>query len=273
MTNYIDIRKEISGSDSAFLKHLPGFIISILKKIIHQDEMNALLNKFADLSTAEFLNAMLKEMRIQVQIKGTENLPEQSKCFFVANHPFGIADGLILTHIVTEKYGEFRSIGNNVFLLIPQLRPAIAAVNVFGSERREYLKELDKVYCSELPITHFPAGIVSRTIKGKVQDSEWQKSMITKAVSCKRDIVPLFFDGKNSNLFYAIYRIRKAIGLNLNIELMLLPREFFNKKGKTITVSIGKKIPCTHFDKSKTPKEWTAWLKKETYELKANGNS
>ena len=256
MEKYIDIRKQIRNSESAFLKRLPGFIISVLTKIIRQKELNLLLNKYADLNTYDFLEVMLKEMNINLEVKGLENLPDQSKCFFVANHPFGIADGMILTYLVSRKYGDFRSIGNDVFLLIPPLRPIIAAINVFGTSQREYYRELEKVYNSDLPITHFPAGIVSRIVNGKVMDGPWLKSMISKSVSCNRDIVPLFFDGKNSRLFYSIFRIRKFLGIKLNIELMLLPNEFFNKKGKTINVHIGEMIPHTTFDKSKNQMEW-----------------
>ncbi|MFB6319500.1 1-acyl-sn-glycerol-3-phosphate acyltransferase [Saccharicrinis sp. FJH54] len=270
MEQYIDIRKEIRNSESAFLKRLPGFIITLITKIIRQNEMNDLLNRFGHLKTYDFLDAMLKEMQIKIDVKGLENLPDKSKCFFVANHPFGVADGLILTYIVSGKYGEFRSIGNNVFLLIPPLRPIIAAINVFGTNGREYFKELDKVYHSELPITHFPAGIVSRVVNGKVMDDSWHKSMITKSVSCQRNIVPLFFDGKNSRLFYAIYRVRKFFGIKLNIELMLLPNEFFNKKGRTISVHIGHMIPYATFDKSKSQIEWAQWLKDKTYSLKSS---
>ncbi|MFC0877555.1 1-acyl-sn-glycerol-3-phosphate acyltransferase [Saccharicrinis sp. FJH2] len=270
MEQYINIKKEIRNSESAFLKKLPGFIITLITKIIKQKDLNLLLNKYGHLNAYDFLGAMLEEMQITIDVKGHENLPDHSKCFFVANHPFGVADGMILTYLVSRKYGEYRSIGNDVFLLIPPLKPTIAAINVFGTSQREYYRELDKVYNSELPITHFPAGIVSRVINGKVMDGPWHKSMITKSVSCQRNIVPLHFLGKNSQLFYSIYRIRKLLGIKLNIELMLLPREFFNKRGRTLTVQIGKMIPHTTFDKSRSHVEWAQWLKEETYRLKSN---
>ena len=79
-------------------------------------------------------------------------MPENGRCFFVANHPFGFIDGLILTNIVGSKYGDFRAIGNEVFMLIPHVKPIIAAVNVFGINSRKYLLELENVFASELPI-------------------------------------------------------------------------------------------------------------------------
>jgi len=69
---------------------------------------------------------------------------ENGKCFFVANHPFGILDGLILTYTVSQKYGTLKAIANDSFAFVPQLRPFVAAVNVFGksSTRNMYMKKI-----------------------------------------------------------------------------------------------------------------------------------
>ena len=270
MTTYIDIKKEIKNSNSTILKKLPGFIVNLLVKLVRQDEINSLLAKYENLDTRQFLRALIIELNITVVVEGLENLPENNKCFFIANHPFGLADGLVLTDIVSGKYGEFRSIGNDLFLLIPQLRPSIAAVNVFQSNQRDYVLELEKVFHSSLPITHFPAGVVSRVKNWKVQDFEWQKSLISKAITSNREIVPFFFFGKNSLLFYSVYMVRKMFGISTNLELILLPHELFNKRNKTIKVKIGKVIPPTVFDKSKTLFEWAQWVRVQVYNLRLN---
>jgi putative hemolysin len=119
----------------------------------------------------------------------------------------------------------------------------------------------------DIPITHFPAGEVSRRYNGKVQDSEWQKSFITKAVSTGRDIVPFHFYGRNSNLFHIINIVRKLFGIKLNIELMLLPREMFRMKNKTIRVVIGEPVKYQSFDKSLSHLEWAQKVRSGVYEL------
>ena len=125
----------------------------------------------------------------------------------------------------------------------------------------------------EIPITHFPAGEVSRRYKGKVQDSVWQQSFIKKAIESKRDIVPFYFYGRNSRLFYMIYVIRQFFRIEANIELMLLPREMFKKKNKTIKVKIGKPIPYQMFDNSLTAFEWAQKVRSHVYELGNNLSS
>lgn len=246
---------------------MPGFMITILEKIVRQDDMNRILTKYSDHVGVSFLPKILEEMNIKVEVDGLENLPESGKCFFVANHPFGIADGLVLTSIVSGKYGDFKAIGNDVFVLIPQLKPLIAAVNVFGKNHREYIVELDKVYHSEIPITHFPAGLVSRIKKFKVMDSEWQKSFISKSIECKRDIVPMYFHGRNSTLFYAVYLVRKTLGIKATLELALLPHEFFNKRNKTLRVTIGKPIKHDSFNKHESALKYAQLVKSRVYEL------
>jgi putative hemolysin len=264
---YIDISKIIEESDAGVLKKLPKFIIKLIARIIRQNEMNRILNKYEDFTGVDFLPKMIEEFNLNVIVDGKENLPENGKCFFTSNHPYGILDGLILTLTVSQKYGPLKAIGNDAFMFLPQLRPLIATVNVYGQSSKEYVKALEEVYNSDVPITHFPAGEVSRRYKGKIQDAEWQKSFITKAISSKRDIVPFYFHGKNSPLFYTIFVLRQLFRIKLNIELLLLPREMFKKRNKTIKVTIGKPIPYSMFDKSMSHNEWAQRVRSLVYDL------
>lgn len=101
----------------------------------------------------------------------------------MANHPFGFVDGLVLTKTVVNKYGDLRAIGNEAFMLIPQLKSKIAAVNVFGKNPKQYILELEKVFASNLPITHFPAGLVSSIKERKIEDRDWQKGLFLRQLN------------------------------------------------------------------------------------------
>lgn len=264
---YIDLEDIINNSNSTFLKKLPRVIVRLVQWIIMEDEMNRILSKYPDVIGNDFLFALLNEFNITVTLEGKENLPENGRCFFVANHPFGLIDGLILTSTIVEKYGNFKAIGNEVFMFLPNMRPLIAAVNVFKPNSKEYIAALEKVFDSDIAITHFPAGEVSRIYHGKIQDCVWQKSFIYKSASKNRDIVPFYFYGRNSILFYAIGIVRKLLRIKINIELMLLPREMFNKRNKTIRLKIGKPIPSSTFDKTLSYQEWTRKLRAHVYRM------
>ena len=270
---YIDLASSIRKSNSGFLKKLPAFVIKWIERIVKQDEINEILDKYKDCEGVEFHDSIIKEFNLTFEVSGLENLPENRKCFFIANHPFGILDGLALTRTVLDQYGTFKAIGNEAFEYVPNLRPYIALVNPYGLSSKQYVMELEKIYQSDLPITHFPAGLVSRRYKGKVQDRPWQKSFITRAVSCQRDIVPFYFHGMNSRLFYGINLVRRALGIKLNIELMLLPREFFRKRNATVRFTIGKPISWKRFDSSHTHVQWAQKVKEHVYKMSAeNGD-
>ena len=270
---HIDLASSIKESDSKFLKKFPGFIVRWLEMIIEQDELNRIIEKYKDCEGADFHRSIIKEFNLTVEVEGLENLPENRKCFFLSNHPFGIIDGLILTKTVIEKYGTFKAIGNESFRFVPNLRPYIALVNPYGMSSKIYVTELEKVYQSDVAITHFPAGEVSRRYNGKIQDRVWQKSFVTRAVSCQRNIVPFYFHGRNSNLFYGINLLRRALGIKTNIELALLPHELFNKRNKTIRLTIGKPIPWEKFDSSMTYVQWAQKVKEHVYKMAAGNGS
>jgi putative hemolysin len=267
---YIDLSAVVKERFPRFGRIAPSFVLRFLEWIIVQDKMNAILSRNAGIEGTQFHKNVIEELNLKVEIEGLENLPEKSKCFFASNHPFGIADGLLLTKIVGEKYGKFKAIGNDAFILIPNLRPHIAMVNVYGQSSKDNVTQLQKLYDSETAITHFPAGEVSRLFSGKVQDHEWQKSFISKAISSKRDIVPFYFYGRNSLLFHTINLIRKILFIKANIELILLPRELFNKHGKTIRIKIGKPISYKSFDSTKNHFEWAQKVRSYVYSLKNN---
>jgi len=264
---YINIQSILQQMPPERRLHLPAFVIRLIEKIIRQKEMNRLLSAYGHLSPSGFLEAIIREFRIDLQVEGMENFPSHSRCFFVANHPFGIADGLALVYLVQQRYGSLKAIGNEAFMFIPPLKPFMVAVNVFGRNSKTVVEQLNKIYSSDIAITHFPAGEVSRRYHKKIEDLPWQKSFITKAVSCRRDVVPVYFYGSNSWLFHAIYRLRKILQIKTNLELVLLPHEMFNKKGKTIRIKIGKPIPWHRFDRSCSPYEWAQKVRKYVYEM------
>ena len=263
----INIAQVVKNSNSELLNKLPDFAVRILTKIVRQDGINHIINKYSDYEGVDFLPKVIEELNLKIEIEGKENLPDNGKCFFVANHPFGLIDGIILTNTVGEKYGKLKAIGNEAFKFFPNLKPIIANVSILGQCSRDYIRELEKVYVSDFPITHFPAGFVSRINRGKIQDKSWEKSFIRKAVENQRDIVPIKFYGRNSNLFYTVYIFRQIFRLKTDIELILLPREMFKKKNKTIKVKIGKPISYKSFDKTLTHKEWAEKLRKQLYQL------
>lgn len=270
MKKYIDLSKTLKEQHPALYKKMPRFVIKLLELIIMQKAMNKAINKYIEYNGVAFTQKMIEELNLKLEIEGEENLPENGRCFFVANHLYGILDGMILGNIVGTKYGSFMGISNDAFKLIPQLESTVTSVNVYGKSAKDQIIELEKIYKSDVPINHFPAGEVSRKYNGKIEDKQWHKSFITRAISEKRDIVPVFFHGRNSRLFYAVHSIRRFLKIKANIELILLPSEMFKKKNKIVKVSIGKPISYTQLNKDTSHNLLASQIRQHLYHLKSN---
>jgi putative hemolysin len=150
---------------------------------------------------------------------------------------------------------------------IPQLKPVFAPVNKHGSHAREAARLLSEAYDSDAQILIFPSGLASRKIKGKIVDLEWKKHFITKSIQYKRDIIPVFISGRNSNRFYRLAKIRKFLRLKWNLEMFFLADETMKHRNSDIHLFFGKPIPYSTFNNSKTHKEWASWVKEKVYQL------
>lgn len=263
----IDIEKAIRGGNNRFLKSLPGFIIRFMKRIIHEDEMNATIYRSRHLTGVPFVKDVLDGWNVKVVINGTENLPSSGRFILVANHPVGGIDGLAFFDGLGGFYPDIISPANELLYHIPNVRPMIFGLNVFGKTSRETAKALNEMFDSERQIFIFPAGEVSRRKKGKISDSFWQKSFISKAVEHKRDVIPVHISGRNSNLFYNVANLRTFFGIKMFIETMLLPREMMKQRNSTVTITVGKPIPFQKFTEGMNHSGWAQHVKSIVYSL------
>lgn len=263
----IDVEKIIRNAKSIFIRSLPGFVVRFLIKIIHQDEMNDVIYRNREKTGVPFINDVLKDWNVTVNIVNENNIPASGRFFFVANHSVGAMDSLSFLSMIYRHYPDVISPSNELFDYIPNLKPVILGINVFGKNSRETAEKLNNLCASERQIMIFPSGEVSRRKKGVISDPEWQKTFITKAILYKRDIIPVHISGRNSNLFYFIANLRKLLGIKLFIESALLPREMIKQRNSTFTLTVGQPIPYQTFTAEKTHQEWARHVKNHVYEL------
>lgn len=263
----IDIREVLKGRNPKVAGKIPGFIYNWLTRILHLKILNEFLVHYGNLKGVDFVNQTIKLLGINYEFKGLENLPEKGRFIFAGNHPLGGLDGLIMMKFVAEKFGTPNSLTNDFLMEITPLKDWFVPVNKIGNQTRESLKQVEEIYSSTNQILIFPAGLCSRKIKGRIVDLTWQKHFIQKAVQHKIDIIPFYFDGKNSNFFYNLAKIRKFFRIKLNIEMMYLVDEMFKHQHKTFKIYFGKSISYSTFDRTKKPIEWANEVKKITYQL------
>ena len=267
----IDIEKILAGKMGSKAKMVPGFVTSWLKHIIHEDEVNKYLWESRNLAGTEWLTECVRYLDMTLDVVGVENLPKKDdgKLYtFVSNHPLGGADGVALGSIIGRHYdGNFRYLVNDLLLNLPGLKPVSIGINKTGRQGRNFPAMVEAGFQSDNHMLMFPAGLCSRKIDGQIRDLPWKKTFITKSVEYQRDVVPIHFGGQNSDKFYRIANICKALNLKFNIAMLFLVDEMYKNVHKTFRVAIGKPIPWQTFDKTKTAMEWAKYVQDRVYEL------
>ncbi len=264
---HIDLDRIIKSKSPKLSRLLPSFIKRYLKKIIHEDELNHVLNQYGHLRNIEFIDSAFNYLDIKYTIEGLDKLDTDQRYIFASNHPLGGLDGMILIHAFSKKFHSVKVPSNDLLMNITQLQDCFIPVNKHGSQLKANAIIMEETYASNLQVFSFPAGLCSRKQHGVIEDLEWKKSFIVKAKQHDRSVVPVFFRGKNSNFFYNLSRFRTFFGIKANIEMLYLVDEMFKQRGQRPHVIIGEPIPATTFDSSKTPTQWAAWVKKEVYRL------
>ena len=140
-------------------------------------------------------------------------------------------------------------------------------VNKHGAQSTSYARKFDEEFFGDLPVLTFPAGLCSRPNGGEVTDPEWKISFLKKAYASQRQIVPVFVEGRLSKFFYRVYRIRKALGVKFNIEMLWLPDEMFSQKGRHFRIVVGDPIPVAELQRFGSLHEQALEVRKKAYFL------
>lgn len=267
----IDIDKILNDKMGKKAKYVPRPLVTWLKRIIHQDEVNRYLWESRHLTGTEWLEECVRYLDMTLEIVGEENLPDKTDgrlYTFVSNHPLGGEDGVALGAIIGRHYdGRFRYLVNDLLMNLPGLAPVCIPINKTGNQSRNFPAMVEAGFKSDNHMLMFPAGICSRKRDGNIRDIEWKKTFITKSVEYQRDIVPIHFGGQNSEFFYRLANFSDKYVKKINIAMLFLVDEMYKNAHKTFRIAIGKPIPWQMFDKGKTPAQWAQYVQDIVYTL------
>lgn len=267
----IDIDELLRSKMGRKARWVPRPLVKWLKRIIHQDEVNAYLWESRHLTGTEWLEECVRYLDMTLEIVGEENLPpkDDGRLYtFVSNHPLGGEDGVALGAVIGRHYdSRFRYLVNDLLMNLPGLAPLCIPINKTGGQSRGFPAMVESGFQSDNHMLMFPAGICSRRQGDVVRDLEWKKTFVTKSVQYKRDVVPIHFGGQNSDFFYRLANFSDRYVKKMNIAMLFLVDEMYKNTHKTFRVAIGKPIPWQTFDKSRTPAQWAQYVKDRVYEL------
>lgn len=264
----IDVDKVLRERLPKHYRRIPRFVIRWLERTICQDRLNTILEKMAGKNSVDAATAALDEMDITIEATGLDRL-QDGHYMFVSNHPLGGLDGLALISLLGNRYDHhIKFLVNDLLMAVEPLRGVFLPVNKYGSQSRAAATQIDEALSSDAQIITFPAGLCSRMQPdGTIADLTWQKAAVVHAANYQRDIVPIYFDARNSKFFYRFAKWRKRLGIKFNVELIFLPKEMIKQSGSTLHAIIGEPIPWTSLD-TRAPKKQAALLRDIVYKMK-----
>ena len=263
----IDVDKVLRERLPRHYRYLPRMVVRWLERVICQDRLNVILLKMAGKNSVEAATAALDEMDIKVEATGLDKLSD-GRFMFVSNHPLGGLDGLALISLLGNRYNhQIKFMVNDLLMAVEPLRGVFLPVNKYGSQSRSTAAQVEEALSSDNQFITFPAGLCSRMQPdGSIADLPWQKAAVVHAAGYQRDIVPVYFDARNSKFFYRFAKWRNRLGIKFNIELIFLPKEMLKQSGSTLRVIIGDPIPWSSLDASH-PKQEAARLRDTVYSM------
>jgi len=220
-----------------------------------------------------FWAAALRQLELKVVCNedALKRLPRTGPLVIVANHPFGVLDGLIISYLASKIRDDFLVLTNSVLYQAEEIQSYLLPIDFAETKealgtnlksRAQAKKHLLKGGC----VVVFPAGGASTAPKPwskRAVDAEWKNFTASLIVSAKAPVVPVYFAGQNSRLFQI------ASHISMTLRLSLFFKEVYDKIGSEIHVRIGEAIPYTELEKLDR-KDLMEHLRKATYALGAN---
>lgn len=197
------------------------------------------------------------------------NIPADGPVILVANHPYGILDGLMMGSLLDKVRGDFRILANSVFLEADALNRVVLPISFDENKESVRLNIATKKAAHEYlskggAIGVFPGGTVSTSVRpfSRPMDPGWRNFTAKMIARSDATVVPIFFEGHNSRLFQI------ASHLHANLRLGLLIKEFRARVDEPVRIAIGEPItPSTLGHLKSDPCAVMEFLRRATYKL------
>lgn len=252
---------------------LKRLVIRIIERISGQPYLKWLYedNRANPRPGEDFWDAAIRKLELKLVMNEAvlDQWPKTGPLVVVANHPFGVLDGLIICHIVSRVRKDFRVLTNAVLLRAEEVKSFLLPVDFAETEealqtnlktRAEAKNHLMKGGC----LVVFPAGGVSTTPTiwhKKAVDAEWKNLTARLIAQAKAAVAPVYFAGQNSRLF------QLASHISMTLRLSLLFKEVHDRIGGEVHVRLGEVLPFERINGINDRQSVMDTLKSITYSL------
>ncbi|MBQ5984805.1 MAG: lysophospholipid acyltransferase family protein [Bacteroidales bacterium] len=246
-------------------------------KFLEMDEVNRIHAKYAEFDGPEFSAHVLEEIGVSYEIppEQLERIPMEGGFITVSNHHYGAVDGMILNTVIGARRPDYKILTTFLLALIPSLKESFIAVDNFSSGGARSISGIRTALAhlaGQKPLGFFPAGEVATWQKGKnrtamregkvVEDIPWAENIIKLVKKSGFPVIPIYFDGGNSDQFHRLGRIHPRL------RTVRLIHEMFHMPGTKVRVRIGQPIPASEIESMGIP-ELGRYLRSRTYALEA----
>lgn len=238
----VDVEKTLSLKYPSIVYYpsmVRNFVVYLLKKLLHQEEINDFLTHGEAYKGFDFVEAVLEYFNFgyTVSNKDKANIPSSGRVIIIANHPLGALDALALISLIKEIRSDVKVLANDVLMQIEPLSNILIPIdNLSGTTAKESIKKVYDALENDEALIVFPSGEVSRAHPTGIKDAKWKKGFLKFAQKSNSPLLPVFIDAKNSPIFYMLSMINKKLST------FLLAREMFKKRSKVISFKIGEMI-------------------------------
>lgn len=241
-----------------------------LMKLFRIQRINRIYQKFSHYNGLEFIDACLDELQVSydVPVNDFKNIPTSGPLVFIANHPYGGLDGLLLIRLVAGVRPDLKVMANYILKNVKPIEQYILPVDPF--ERKDStqkslagVKSSLEVLINGGSLAIFPAGEVSayHTNSLKITDKTWNPMIGKLIAKSGAKVVPIYFSGSNSLLFNLLGLIHPRL------RTARLPSEILNKKKFNLRIRIGKPISAEDIAEFKDNTQLMRFLRAKTYAL------
>lgn len=252
--------------------HLIHLANPILEHAFAFGRLNELYSKLRNRPDSEsFESCVLKNMNITYSVsdqKSLKNIPPKGPFIIIANHPFGVLDGLILMDLMAKIRPDIKFIAQKELKYIPDIRDRLILIDTKKTPEARKMNIRAVLYSLHWlqkgnGIVLFPSGAVSqfRVRHQDITDPGWIENTARIIKLAKVPVLPVYFEGRNSLTFLLAAMFAR------NLRMFMYPREFLKTKNKHIIVKIGELIPTNRLEKYNRSKDLLNYLRLKTYVL------
>ncbi len=246
MARIFDLQRFFSERAPAMTRRFPSGSFHLLRALMHERRINRAISQLSGSNAAGFSEGVLRRLGIRVEVEGLEYLRQTPRLVIAANHPTGGVEGFVLIATLLRATGSLKLPANEVLAEVPALRPHVVGLDRYRGNAGAG-GPFAGAFEGDETVLVFPAGRTARMRGKHLHEYPWVKSFVTHARRSNRQICPVWVSGRNTRRFYAVHKLRRLLGIRVNLEMLLLPDELFHRRGECIQVRIGPpRHPTSH---------------------------